>query len=238
MPFVLYCLASLFVLGCQPSRDGPPTVTRDYLDYQLRQIRNAIDRHLAEMGELPSGLNTVCPEMRGGDTCPFWLPGDSLLDPWDRSFVYEIIDAEYVLGSAGPDTIVGTSDDILIRPSVERSRVEAAAGCYRVDLTWLSGIPGDTILQLDTAAAVTAQYAYLASPSIDRYVGAPAWRPLGRDSLIVEWVEIHHAVHLRLAILGDSLAGTTRAELGLASWWGSPFRPRSIGGRRIMCEDQ
>jgi general secretion pathway protein G len=108
---VLILLHTLIVLGVENFRSLRRfflvcTQTKsDVARLDLRNISNALDLSRLERGALPSALEMLVP----ADIKEIHR------DPWQHPYLYAMTSAGgFVVASAGPDGIPGTSDDVAI----------------------------------------------------------------------------------------------------------------------------
>lgn len=217
--FAVVVLSTMVPAWClSQSQESAKWLTQDQIYY----IRVVIAEFDSLNGRLPENLEEIC---QVGVPCPWMLPEDNLhglKDGWGAPFIYDLVDGEYELGSAGPDKRAGTADDIRFRPSVERARVSEAAGCYRADLVWWKEYAGGELV-LDTL--VLAPGAFVLKPSQQDYSMA-SWQLLPRDSVVLEWAEVDAIARLRLKVTGDSLVGVAAIPR---------YRARRVVAHRTQC---
>lgn len=191
---------------------------------RIQHIREAIAEYALAKGRLPETLQEICPDRTPCGLMPPSNDRQGLRDGWGRPFVYNPVNGEYEVRSIGPDGSPGTSDDLVFRPSSERSRALSLAGCYKLDLGLWEEFPG-RVFVLDTA--VLAPGVFVLRPVPKQYDQA-SWGVRSQDSVLLELAEIHSIVRIRFRQLGDSLVGAAeRLQRG----------PSKVVAHRTKCPD-
>jgi hypothetical protein len=205
-------------------------------DEDVVLLRRQIDAYHDSTSALPQALADLCPSFprRYCD----WMPGYfSFRDPWGRTFAYHLVGQEYELRSAGPDRRFGTTDDLVFRPSYEVRMVQQIAGCYRLLQHGWDRLQGDELrlesVELSGNPVFRPVGKYRAHPSIGPM--RPYWQPMGPDSIMVTWNDIHHSMNFMLSVQGDTLRGYYRWGWGYAPRFRTPDDSGPVYATRESC---
>lgn len=206
--------------SCPVRNRGSTAILTHSLMYHVQE---AVSEFASIRGRLPDSLNEICSERAA---CAE-LPGSSvegLRDGWGRPFSYTRDSSEYELRSNGPDGRADTADDITFRPSTERSRMQNAAGCYSVDLSWWNEFQGARLV-LDTVMQVPGLFVLRPQLS-NEYMTATWW--LWGDTVTLDWSMIHSVARISVQVMDDSL-------IGAASIPG--YRRKKVVAYRTVCSN-
>lgn len=190
---------------------------------RMAALRQVIAQYVQTRGQLPGTLQEICRDGVPRPLMPASQDLQGLRDGWGRPFVYRQIGGEYELRSLGADGEPETADDLVFRPSWERAWFLAASGCYTTDFARWPEFQG-AVLVLDTVSVYPG--AYVLEPSPYPYRGL--WRAPARDSLVLEWAEVHSIARMWLRREGDALRGLAERP---------GYRSRKIVATRTICPD-
>ncbi len=191
----------------------------------------ALLRHVDSAGVLPDSLRQTCPSLDGA-LCQ-WLPfGYKFTDAWNRPLRYQRVAEGFELISPGRDARLGTADDVHYRPDYLTALIRRTAGCYTFSRPWSQLRPSDTLI-LHDASNWPREHLY-AAPEIEGY-WRPNWEPIGEDSILVRWTEIHNSITLRLKATGTRLSGVSALGGGAASFQGQHVRRDTVRAERVTC---
>ncbi len=219
-----------FHAGCSPRLQYTAPLPELQTEHVVNVMRMLVDSFMRIERKWPTSLKEACVRLRPSHAlhshCAYWL-GDTIpLDGWRSPLRYDATGNTVSIRSAGADGRLGTSDDMGFDSDLERARVAAAAGCYRVDFRLWKEFPGDR-MRLDTL--YHAGGAYRAAPEIEPYF-IPLWLPSpypsGRDSVYVIWQAIHHGVHFHFQLYPDSMTGFV---------FGGPYRRPRVVVHQVSC---
>lgn len=176
--------------GCATLRGDPEIGTG-------RRFR-ALAQHLDSLqAPLPERLEDLCAR---GLSCGVSDTALEFQDGWKRRLAYTPGANSYELRSSGVDAVLGSPDDLVFTPQLERQWRDRLAGCFRL-LSAAAHIPRE--LRLETAEA--GYRIYRVTPEAGW--SAAAWWPLSETvAILVRQDSYHNPTTLRLRIEGDSVS--------------------------------
>jgi len=157
-------------------------------------------------GHYPASLTELCD--RGLLNCEARHPLNGSYDGWGRLMDYVRLNDGFRIRSDGADARPATQDDQVFDLSRDRARAQEIAGCYQVQQGALGlssqFIKLDTTLGTIWSASATYSLTLIALGN----QGDAEWYPLGRDSVVLQWVMHREYVRsLRAHVEGDTLFG-------------------------------